>query len=260
MSESSKSRNERRSTRVEVEIPIIITSVKSKGKFYEGPGVTLMVNKHGAKIVTLLRFNVGDYVRLTIPASTRSQLARVAWVDQTEPGMARVSFGIALEEPENFWGVYFPPGDWDDPPSWEDWEKSEGQQTHSPVHRRELPKTHDPNVALGPGSPAGSSALPKLPPIEIYEEGNPVYVRGISAAHSPFQEQTWLLPVGGQEATVRLRAVVDVGRLVQVVFPTDTLIVRAHTTGVGDQAREGKWTTWLRLDALVRIIPKLETE
>ena len=260
MTESPHIRQERRSTRVEVEIPIVITSVKSVGGVYEGPGVTVMVNKHGAKIVTAVRFQAGDYVRLTIPASNRSQLARVAWVDQENRGVARVAFGIALEEPENFWGVYFPPGDWDNPPSWEDWEVSERQQVTALPARQGSP----PPLASTLDPPAVAAATQRqvtdAPPIEIYEEGSPVYVRGMSAAHLPFQEQTWLHPLRGQELTIRLRAVVDIGRLLQVIVPTNSLVVRARTSGVSDRVQKGKWTYWLRLDAPIRIIPKTGAE
>jgi len=260
VSEPPGNRNERRSSRVEVEIPIIITSVKTEGAFYEGPGVTVLVNKHGAKIATTLRFRVGDYVRLTIPASNRSQLARVAWVDQDNLGTARVNFGIALEEPENFWGVYFPPEDWNDSPSWEEWERGGLQPTSASLPQQQV---SSPSALGGPAQtlpPSTSAPVAELPAIEVYEEGTPVFVRGISSARLPFQEQTWLHPVGGQEATVRLRPMVDIGKLVQVIFPADDLLVRARTTAVGERAKEGKWTFWLRVESPVRVVPKTETE
>jgi hypothetical protein len=48
-------------------------------------------------------------VSITIRSQQRSQRARVVDVDEARQD----EFGIELEKPENFWGVYFPPADWE---------------------------------------------------------------------------------------------------------------------------------------------------
>ncbi|MGH9862706.1 MAG: hypothetical protein ACRD35_04710, partial [Candidatus Acidiferrales bacterium] len=111
---------DRRSTRVLIEIPIVLSSVKTRGIPFEAPAVTMIVNKHGAKVRTTKHMQVGTYVRVTNPSTNRSQLARVAWVGKSDDTIARLAFGIELLDPENFWGIYLPPADWLEARSWEE--------------------------------------------------------------------------------------------------------------------------------------------
>jgi hypothetical protein len=98
----------RRSTRVLLTIPVIVSGIDENGRPFETDGETLCVNKHGA----LIRINHPlrcKEIRITIRSQQRSQRARVVYVDEAHAG----EFAIELERPENFWGVYFPPADWE---------------------------------------------------------------------------------------------------------------------------------------------------
>lgn len=240
----------RRSSRVLVNIPVIISSVKTKGVPFEAPAVTLVVSKHGAKIQTTLHMEVGTYVRLTNPSSNHSQLARVAWVGKSDDRVARLAFGIELDDPQNFWGIYLPPEDWMESPFWEEEEEAAAHVPPSLL-------AESPTAAGRPGDSTlfqAAEAPPDLPPLEIPEEGVDVFVRGVSSAHLPFQELSVLHPVTETEATVQVRPVVDFGRIVQVVFPTINRTVRARVSGVSEQRTEGKWKTWLRFPHPFRVV------
>lgn len=67
------------------------------------------MNKHGARIVSGRALPIGSEVTVVVEATQRSQQARVVWEDQ--PG--RHDYGIELSNPENFWGISFPPEDWE---------------------------------------------------------------------------------------------------------------------------------------------------
>jgi len=106
----SETGRRRRSTRVLLTLPVVISGIDENGRPFETDGETISVNKHGARIRVkhLLRCTE---VRITIRSQQRSQQARVVYVDETHES----EYGIELEKPENFWGVYFPPADWESP-------------------------------------------------------------------------------------------------------------------------------------------------
>ena len=98
----------RRSTRVLLTLPVRVSGIDEDGRPFESEGETLCVNKHGAKIRISHSLRCKE-VRITLRSRQRSQRARVAYVDEAHRG----EFAIELERPENFWGVYFPPADWE---------------------------------------------------------------------------------------------------------------------------------------------------
>ncbi len=67
---------------------------------------TVTVSRYGAKLrispPTRGTMVCGDHVRISQRGSYSWRTARISWVD-------RVGFcGIELQDPENFWGIYFP--------------------------------------------------------------------------------------------------------------------------------------------------------
>lgn len=68
---------------------------------------TVTVSRYGAKLRvgpsnrTLV---CGDHIRVSQRGSYTWRTARVSWVDRIGGGFC----GIELQDPENFWGVYFP--------------------------------------------------------------------------------------------------------------------------------------------------------
>lgn len=218
--------------------------------------MTLVVSKHGAKVRSTMHMQTGTYVRVTNTSTNRSQLARVAWVGRKDDTLARLAFGIELLDPENFWGVYVPPADWQEATSWDE---DEGEAVQEP-HSSDFSTTASAPGGVGNTPQPGAVELDaRLPAIEVPEEGADVFVRGISSSRLPFQEHTVLHPVAENEATVRVRPVVDVGRLVQVVFPLADYVARARVSGLGQRRVEGKWKMWIQFKQALRVVKEQET-
>jgi hypothetical protein len=71
-------------------------------------GETIVVNRHGALISTMVRLRVGMKIEVRVIQTDRRALAQVVYVDPDWPRQC----GIGLENPQNFWGVPMPPDDW----------------------------------------------------------------------------------------------------------------------------------------------------
>ncbi len=112
----------RRSTRLAISIPIVITGADIEGKdFIEGVR-TQVVNKHGAKIATMHRLVMGAEVLIENPANGRSVNSIVVWLDGNPSPDDKRSVALQLMEAQNIWGISFPPEDWtvelrEDPPT-----------------------------------------------------------------------------------------------------------------------------------------------
>jgi len=163
-------------------------------------------------------------------------------------------FGIELLRPENVWGIYFPPSDWEEPGAWEDEESAVSVPPLAPpLHAPTEPKNS--GMAVLTASPASvpppGAALSCL---EILAKGIEVFVRGMSASRSPFQEKTMLHPLNEQEATILITPVVDVGVLVQLIFPVVERAVKARTSGVGRYRSDGRWKMWMKFIDRVRLV------
>ena len=97
----------RRSTRVSLQILISVLSLTEP---VTCDGETIVVNRHGALISSSVPFRIGMRIAiLVIPTGKRGD-AKVVYVD---PERLRVCW-IALDQPENIWGVSVPPDDWCD--------------------------------------------------------------------------------------------------------------------------------------------------
>ena len=68
---------------------------------------TVTVSRYGAKLrvgPTNRNLVCGDHVRINLRGSFQWRAARIAWLERIHGGFC----GIELQDPENFWGVYFP--------------------------------------------------------------------------------------------------------------------------------------------------------
>ena len=73
-------------------------------------GETIVVNRHGALISTSIGLRVGMRIDLHVVLTGKHALSKVVYVDPDQPRHC----GVALEKPENIWGVSLPPEDWDE--------------------------------------------------------------------------------------------------------------------------------------------------
>jgi hypothetical protein len=71
-------------------------------------GETLVVNLHGALILTAVALRVGMKISIHVHLTDKRAAAEVVYVDPDQPRHC----GIKLEKPENIWGLSSPPGDW----------------------------------------------------------------------------------------------------------------------------------------------------
>lgn len=96
----------RRSTRVRLKIVIEAHGISEP---LTCDGETLVVNLHGALILTAIALRVGMKISVRVVLTDKRATAEVVYVDPDQPRHC----GIKLEKPENIWGVPSPPDDWE---------------------------------------------------------------------------------------------------------------------------------------------------
>jgi hypothetical protein len=101
----------RRSTRLPLEVPILVTSLDAALEFSEECTTTL-VNAHGCGLITQRSLPRGLAVRLEIVRSQRQATARVADVVSLGGDPETWLLGMELDTPGNFWGIEYAPSDW----------------------------------------------------------------------------------------------------------------------------------------------------
>src|ERR1700674_3415341 len=101
----------RRSTRLPLEVPVLVTSLDSAVPFSEQCNTTL-VNAHGCGLIAPRALAHGIQVRLEIVSAKRHTTARVAEVVPLGGDPETWLVGLELEVPGNFWGIEYAPTDW----------------------------------------------------------------------------------------------------------------------------------------------------
>ncbi len=101
----------RRSTRLPLEIPVLLTSLNSTDLSSAQCNTTL-VNAHGCGLIAPHEFTQGIQVRLEIVSAKRYTTARVAEVVPLGGDPATWLVGLELDVPGNFWGIEYAPSDW----------------------------------------------------------------------------------------------------------------------------------------------------
>jgi hypothetical protein len=101
----------RRSTRLPLEIPVLMTSLDPAVVFSE-PCQTTLVNAHGCGLTTRHLVRRGLRVRLEIVPAKRHTTAQVAEVVPLGGDPETWLLGLELDHPGNFWGIEYAPADW----------------------------------------------------------------------------------------------------------------------------------------------------
>ena len=101
----------RRSTRLPLEVPVLVTSLDPAMAFSE-PCNTTLVNAHGCGLISQREFARGLRVRLEIVSAKRHTTAVVAEIVPLGGEPATWLVGLELEVPGNFWGIEYAPADW----------------------------------------------------------------------------------------------------------------------------------------------------
>ena len=98
-------RESRRSTRVRIKVRIEALGVSEP---LTCEGETVVVNLHGALILTAVALRVGMKIGIHVLLTDERAIADVVYVDPEHPRHC----GINLEKPQNIWGLSSPPDDW----------------------------------------------------------------------------------------------------------------------------------------------------
>jgi hypothetical protein len=108
----------RRSTRLSVAVPILVSGADAAGNPFKEHTFTLNVNKHGAEIATSHPLAADAEITIENISLGRRGLARVIQRREKRTPNSPYEVSIELLDPENIWGVRFPPSDWakDAPP------------------------------------------------------------------------------------------------------------------------------------------------
>lgn len=103
--------NQRRSQRILLRLPVVISGSRSNGAAFSERTSTLVVNAHGALIQLRERVDVGQKLRMKNLA-TNEELS--CTVSDINPGSTAIpEVGVAFSAPcPHFWRVSFPPMDW----------------------------------------------------------------------------------------------------------------------------------------------------
>jgi hypothetical protein len=101
----------RRSSRLPLEVPVLLTGLDPGLNFSERCNTTL-VNAHGCGLISPRGLKQGVRVRLEIVSAKRHTTARVAEVVPLGGEPETWLVGLELDVPGNFWGIEYAPADW----------------------------------------------------------------------------------------------------------------------------------------------------
>jgi hypothetical protein len=102
----------RRSTRLAIAIPIAISGKDAAGNSFKENARTVVINKHGAKILTVRQISLGAELVIENRALGLSARTNVVWIADRKSPKEAVEIGVQLLETANIWGIEFPPDDW----------------------------------------------------------------------------------------------------------------------------------------------------
>jgi hypothetical protein len=107
----TKHLNQRRSHRIMLAIPILVSGTRDDGRRFDEETQTVIVNAHGALILLKEELKPGQSVTLRHLKANEDCVCTVTDVGAKHDTLREV--GIELLEPSaKFWHVGFPPGDW----------------------------------------------------------------------------------------------------------------------------------------------------
>ena len=222
----------RRSSRVLVSLALAVSGQKSDGSHVSGAAETILVNRHGAKIRSTVPLEPKMEVRVAMLAPYKWRVGQVVWADTGER-----EYGIELYRPENFWGIYFPP---------EDWELGVPAVT---VQQRAGEWSNAAAVAM---QAEPSSTPPEPQPLHLPEGGTIAILRGIASNGLPFQERDLILPVGERDATMLIGPLVGLGSKLQVIF-SKNCVEEALVTATSHSREYDRWRIWLNFSRVLLV-------
>lgn len=220
----------RRSSRVLVSLPLAVSGQMSDGSHVSGSAETILVNRHGARIRSTVPLEPRMEVRVAMLAPYKWRVGQVVWADSGEK-----EYGIELHRPENFWGIYFPP---------EDWEL--GVPAVKVYGAQQISGATQPRSAQKPQPEPSSAAQP----LHVPEGGTIAILRGIASNGMPFQERDLILPVGDRHATMLIGPMLELGASLSVIF-SKNCVESAVVTAVSHSREYDRWRVWMQFSRVV---------
>lgn len=214
----------RRSSRVLVSLALAVSGQKSDGSHVSGSAETILVNRHGARIRSTVPLEPRMEVRVAMLAPYKWRVGQVVWADSQDS-----EYGIELHRPENFWGIHFPP---------EDWEL--GVPPVTVYGGAEIQGASQPRSAQNKVPETSSEAAA----LQVPEGGTIAILRGIASNGMPFQERDLILPVGDRHATMLIGPMVELGSRLSVIF-SKNCTEKAVVTAVSHSREYDRWRIWI---------------
>lgn len=214
----------RRSSRVLVTLPLAVSGQKSDGSHVSGAAETILVNRHGARIRSSVPLEPSMELRVAMLAPYKWRVGQVVWADSDDR-----EYGIELSRPENFWGIYFPPEDW--------------ELGVPAVTALSAPDALDSSLLRALKDQRAEPAE-EVPAVRIPEGGTIAVLRGVASTGVPFQERDLIVPVGEHHGSMLIGPLVELGAPMSVIFGKD-LVEPAVVSAVSHNREFGRWRTWL---------------
>jgi hypothetical protein len=197
------------------------------------------VNRHGAKIRSAVPLEPKMEVRVAMLAPYKWRVGQVVWADSGER-----EYGIELYRPENFWGIYFPP---------EDWEL--GVPAVTVMNPATVSGANSARVATrseASEAAEASESSSETQALQIPEGGTIAILRGLASNGLPFQERDLILPVGERDATMLIGPMVGLGSKLQVIF-SKNCVEDAVVTATSHSREYDRWRIWLNFSRVLLV-------
>jgi len=101
----------RRSMRVLLSVPVVISGKTAKGKDFQEETRTLVVNAHGALVALAAELPMRQKVTMTNTTTSETLECIVGHVGTAQAGKTQIGLEFVAPAPL-FWKIDFPPDDW----------------------------------------------------------------------------------------------------------------------------------------------------
>lgn len=104
----------RRTKRVVLVVPVAVSANREQGNPFSEKTTTLIVNATGALVYLTTAVSEGQKLQMINSITGQGILCTVANVTKSRQEKAKWEVGISFaEQKPRFWGISFPPDDWD---------------------------------------------------------------------------------------------------------------------------------------------------
>ena len=102
----------RRSQRVHLRTGVVVYGQSADGNLYQEETFTVTVNANGALVLIGAAVQLQEKILMVCKQTMMQAECTVVWLGDKNEGKREVGVGFAEAQPR-FWGINFPPDDWD---------------------------------------------------------------------------------------------------------------------------------------------------